>query len=341
MNIVFDTNIFIQYPKLSSKEFDVILDYLERTKSKIILPQIVLEELPVVYKRNLIKKSEDANRYLKNLKQFIVGETVSDLQFDPDALTTKFMDNIKNKLKINFDEQVFPYKKEYFQESIRRSINRIRPCSEKREEFRDTILWLSVLDIARLTDERNVVFISGNKKDFLADAGNGQLHSDLLADVKNHRVTVKYYQNIHGFIQEHAVKLDYINEDLLNQFVEDYDLNTKVMDLLNKEGERLLLRWIENQGKETTDYYSIVSVDLQLSNYFIYELQDETFFVRCNYYTQAEVEFEIVRDFWEDPWDEDSIGLKFFYPEIEVYVNFYLNKNLDLRDLEISEWNII
>jgi len=69
------------------------------------------------------------------------------------------------------------YKDEYLKEVINRSIKRIKPCSEKGEEFRDSLLWLTLLYIAEASENKMIVIISNNIKEFASD--NGSLHPKL------------------------------------------------------------------------------------------------------------------------------------------------------------------
>jgi hypothetical protein len=49
MDIVLDSNIFCSDIPLRSKEIDVVLNYLEKTESAIVMPQIILDEITGLY----------------------------------------------------------------------------------------------------------------------------------------------------------------------------------------------------------------------------------------------------------------------------------------------------
>ena len=74
MVVVLDTNIIIQAPRLDGDLHKVLYDYLDKTDSHLIMPDIVYEEVSVVYRRRLF---EEQARYLKARKQL---ENILDLK---------------------------------------------------------------------------------------------------------------------------------------------------------------------------------------------------------------------------------------------------------------------
>jgi len=50
MNVILDTNIYVQDLLMNSASFSLLLDYLNKTGSKIIMPQIVYQELAERYR---------------------------------------------------------------------------------------------------------------------------------------------------------------------------------------------------------------------------------------------------------------------------------------------------
>ena len=91
----------------------------------------------------------------------------------------------ENRLIAQLDEaqaNVLPYPETAHASIVRRAISRQRPFDEKGSGYRDTLIWLSVLEIAGATD-MNVVLVSGDS-DFKDDADN--LHPDLINELSVH-----------------------------------------------------------------------------------------------------------------------------------------------------------
>lgn len=71
MDIIFDTNILRGHPLLMSRNFKRLKMYVIRTKSAIVLPRIVLEELQAVYGRELIQRCAVARKAVRELNQLL------------------------------------------------------------------------------------------------------------------------------------------------------------------------------------------------------------------------------------------------------------------------------
>src|ERR1035438_3442238 len=67
MDIVLDSNIFRADILLRSKEFDILLDYLDKTGSLFVMPQIILDEIKGLYKRTLIERLSELKKASNNI----------------------------------------------------------------------------------------------------------------------------------------------------------------------------------------------------------------------------------------------------------------------------------
>lgn len=56
MDFVLDTNIFLRKKFLCSKDFHLLFDYLEKTGSRIVVPEIVWGQILAVCLRELHKR---------------------------------------------------------------------------------------------------------------------------------------------------------------------------------------------------------------------------------------------------------------------------------------------
>ncbi|MFZ2384740.1 MAG: PIN domain-containing protein [Candidatus Omnitrophota bacterium] len=135
-------------------------------------------------------------------------------------------------------------KDEYLQEIVKRAIYRVKPCTERGEEFRDVLLWLTVLDIARLAKNDELIFISNNIHQF--SDGKNSLHSDLFKETENAKLQIKYYQSLDQFIEAHAVKIDFITKDWLSSVLDVDIIDKEIIKMLEMIGEEKLLKWAAN-----------------------------------------------------------------------------------------------
>ncbi len=156
------------------------------------------------------------------------------------------------------------YKNDYFKEVINRAINHIKPCSENKEELRDTIIWLTVLDIAKIDPERIIGFISGNIKDF-ASKDKKTLHSRLNTDLIENEVKVIYFTSIEEFIKEQIPKIEKYDLAFFQGILNISDINKEVEQyLLGQKND--LIRTIEREGYEYCDYLEITNLNLNIND---------------------------------------------------------------------------
>jgi hypothetical protein len=98
----------------------------------------------------------------------------------------------------HFESSLFnliEYSNKLLPELVSRSIQRKKPFSEKKVEFRDGIIWLSYVDFIKKNRLSNVFFITGNSSDFLNEERT-DLHPDLKSDLS----FLKIYASIKDLI---------------------------------------------------------------------------------------------------------------------------------------------
>lgn len=135
MDVVIDTNIIIQENFLRSKKFLALLDYLFKTHSYIILPQIVREESISRYEEKLSEKLDK----IRGLSIACFSSALTELNIDVAKEVTLYKEHIQ---KLIYEELLYeiPYYDHFLSDVVYRMINRKKPCSEEGEECRDAIL---------------------------------------------------------------------------------------------------------------------------------------------------------------------------------------------------------
>ncbi len=91
-------------------------------------------------------------------------------------------------------------------ELVRRAVQRQRPCDDKGDGYRDTLLWLGVLELARESEGENVILVTSDS-DFLEGDPPTSLHSTLIQEAENAALTstVGWRRSIVHLILELAV----------------------------------------------------------------------------------------------------------------------------------------
>ena len=302
-----DSNIFRGDLLLRSKEIDIMLFYLQKTDSRVVIPQLVFEEIKELYRKVVTERVREYSKAKNNLRLSIIEMPIlEEINIDIDKEIGKYIEYVYQRFSLD-ESDIFPYKNEYLGEVVNRAIQRKKPCGEDGQGFRDAILWLSILDYACEVYEKQIVFISNNTKDF-ADSKN-VLHGDLIQDAQNKNVSINYFVSVKDFIAEHTVKIDFVTHAWLE---------TKLIEL---KYEQILFEYAENHsdeikdwinhklkpGKELTNYINALQFNqLEIASYNIYEMNDDTYRIFIEVICEIEIEYEY-EEFTEDPFDFDVV----------------------------------
>jgi predicted nucleic acid-binding protein len=198
MDIILDTNIILTDFFLKSKSFKVLFDYLAKTNSDLLIPEIVFKETIHKYEEKLISELSNYDNTVNKLNSLLDDTVFKKVNIDISKKVSKYSNFLKNVKKPSYDsskEIIVKYKDSFLEETIRRAIYRLKPCSNKGQEFRDTILWLTIIDYLKsiYKDDRKIIFISNNFKEFAdSETKNKNLHPDLFKEVNELRACFEF-----------------------------------------------------------------------------------------------------------------------------------------------------
>ncbi len=215
MRIILDTNILRNDYFFNSYKFRILQDFARKTFSTIVIPEIVFDELVALYRRDLLFHERNIRKSQNNLELLLEGINIhfEKLNLNVDEAVKEYFEYVKNWLgKLN--AEIPEYQELFLKEVVRRSNERIKPISDKGEEFRDTILWLTILDYLKKERFDEVVFISNNTRDF-ADETQTSLHHQLQDDLKSQNSTLTYYKSLNDFIDCRVNEIIFISNEWL------------------------------------------------------------------------------------------------------------------------------
>ncbi len=169
MIVVLDTTETFGNPRLCGPNFDLLEKYLSRTRSQLILPQIVVEETVNHYREQVAERIASATRALRELGRTL-GE--SEVYPPPSIDQSKAIEDYRRYLEKRIQEltgSVIGYGNVQLPNLVARSLGRQRPFDNNGQRgFRDAILWESLLKevISRLQADESVALVTKNSKDF-------------------------------------------------------------------------------------------------------------------------------------------------------------------------------
>lgn len=295
MDVILDSNIFRSDLPLKSKEIEVLIDYLYKSKSSLLMPKIILEEIRHLYRRQLIDNINKYRSICRNIRGIIfdINTKIETTEIDIEEQVENYINFVKRKFNIT-NEKIIDYKPEYLNEVVARATQRKKPCGTDGQGFRDTILWLTILDCAKSDNNWQIVFISSNTEDF-ANKETSSLHEDLLNDIQKSGIDVYYYKEISNFLEKHQSNVEYISEDWMLNELRKVKFEDHMKTFFNKEDNKIY-NWYErniSEGKERTNYFNVYEFYLNsIGTYSVFELTDGKVIITTELACEMQIEFE-------------------------------------------------
>lgn len=271
MFLYLDSNIIYMDPFFSKPDTLILLDTLEKNGGKIFISDIVLQES----KNNLSKKLNELKENIESKAQdFFKHANVethdfeSTIFFDVESSIERFEKRI-NELAEQHLLEIIDHNdvdaKFFLDDIIYRSLNNIKPFKDKKEEFKDTVIWKTYVEHVKKQSGSNFFFISNNKSDFYKESpqkGDSNqkvyLHEDLLKDTNLFQPFLTVQSFVHSsqfeeissrFSDDIVMGVEYIPDpeqplkEALAKFQDDpVYLNNY---LLSKVGEQRILREVK------------------------------------------------------------------------------------------------
>lgn len=306
MDVIIDSNIIRRDLKLNDKNFEIIADYLIKTNSRLIIPSIVIEEVKGLYKRALTERYDEFVNCSKKLKSTIISIQIPDIpKIDIEDESEKYIAYIHNKLGTS-DKNIIHYKNEFLPELVKRAIERKKPLDDKGQQFRDGLLWLTLLDYAEKTNEKRIALISDNPKDF-SEKGTNNLNHELLNEAKSRNIEVNYFKELSDFAKEHASVIDFITKSWINESIDIKIIETLFSNVLNTNKDSYVLDLIYlDSNEQTTGYFSRTDyMSSSLVDFYVYEKSNGIILLNIEYEVETEYEVEIQREIEKDSFRYD------------------------------------
>lgn len=273
--------------------------YKNLTKAKIYTSEAF--ELELYYQES--NRIESISSWLSKISERYPSYTFPTL--DKEEIIWEYQKQIKR-----FFSNIVPATAVDIKECLRRAIEKIAPCSENKEEFRDTVWWLSYLSILKKWEE--CIFISNDN------------HFDWC---KNDHKLVKRYKTLHDFFKDFDqdfLDIKIWERDFLDVFpiseIKEYLWYPK----LDEDGiqDYIDSNWTDFVVSKNNDLQHL-STDIVCTNY---EWNKYTFSFTVSFLCW----FEIHDERWEDMtdtllwewWIFEDLNWDFTYENWEITINY-------------------
>lgn len=293
MKIVLDTNIYRKDFLLSSRKFEMLIDYISKTDTKIIVPQIVYQELEGLYARELKKHLNSIDNSRGGLSRLLIEETIPEIELNVEEVKLKYMEYFRSKLNLQNDD-IIPYKNEYLPEIINRSIEGTRPSSINKKEFKDTIIWLTIIDVALGLADKTISFISANTKDFAGRDRN--LHADLRSDAEAKGISVQYFSSLDDFLKEKAESIVFVSKEWILSALRTEALEEILVQDMERRGTVILENWLSRKDASFSELTTMNPVQTDLTGFYTYEMSDGSIRIEASFESEFEIEYRTAEE---------------------------------------------
>ncbi|NYF51086.1 PIN domain-containing protein [Tunturiibacter gelidoferens] len=332
MNVVLDTNAIVSLG-LTNPAFGSLRDYLRKTKSRLLLPEVVLEELRAQRRSAVSKSVRKGLEADKELAASVPGyrPVVKHLnRIDPETAA----DALEADLKTLTDKvSTVENQPADLKELVRRLANRIPPASPAGEEARDVLIWLAVLRLAR-KDE--LAFVTGDKKAFHKD---GNLKPELEKELNSVSNAVAVYEGLDAFLKVHHARSSWIDKEWVEAQVESSLVDSAIERYINGKENRLVMPSVDHEGAKFTGYSNFVQVvQRDVENFFVSDMVSGAMMVGVSLWAELEIEieFEIGQDVWLSRSKGPTSQVKVVYPVISADLQLEV-ANKSLKSVTVSD----
>lgn len=182
MHILLDTNPIVSDGFGSSANFNWLLGMAHGHGITVYVPRIVLDEVVGRFAKDLSDRVGEANAELAIISRRIARKLVTlDSFLDVNEEVESFRSAFSTQL-VEAGVAVPEYPIASHRDVTDRAIYRRKPFRDSGAGYRDTLIWLTVLELADQVED-NIVLVTNNTHDF--GDGPTRLHGQLQEDLEN------------------------------------------------------------------------------------------------------------------------------------------------------------
>jgi len=326
--IVLDTNLLVADPAQRTGPSAILLDYAHRTESRILLSDLVLDELVAHRIRLLEARWHDYVHAAGNVRSFAPDTPAVPPTPDFQSIAQAHLKDVRKRLQV-FDRDVLPVTEGQLREALKRAVQHTPPCTKRGEEIRDTIIWLQVLQLVRENRGTTVAFISANTRQFATK--DGALLPTLAAEATDGRLV--YYTSLDAFAKQHATPIEFITTKWIEERITSDGVYAAAEERLRRLADRVEWR------SGFTDV-SIEGHSLDLSDFYVYEMEDGS--LRVVAYWDGSIEYRTAGGY--DYGFNPATGVHEYHDMSEselANVEVAVTTEAVVRDKTIQSWEVV
>ena len=202
--IVLDTNIFVQDFWAQSSDFKILFSNSIKLDFKIILPQVIYDEILSQYKKKYMEYSTKMESSLKPFNKLMKKEFQVLLDYDFDKIINVYKKNL-DEIISEYNILIIDYPNTNHKKIANRSMSRIKPFKNNGEGYCDTLIWENILELLQDKECEHLYFISNNPKDFFENENIAKVLINDLVELKININKISACLNLKSFVKDEIV----------------------------------------------------------------------------------------------------------------------------------------
>lgn len=303
VKLVVDANTLSSDHYLAGPSFTVIANEIADGDLEVIVPEVAVIETVGNFRRSISDAHDALEKFSGKWKRLLPEPTKVDaLDTYLDELAAAYEETLRAKLMV-LGARIEPIPDVDHALLVKRATERRRPCDKNGNGYRDTLIWETIITVAKEGDD--IVFVTNDTDFTIEEEGERNLHPDLLADLDEADVDVevKIVADLHAAIRQYLVHgeaevadlAQQVRLELLNEWLQDAALYEEALHAkvdpeaagLPRSATGAEIEYVEDVS-DVTDY----SVLRKLGNSVLIEF---------------EVRADAGVDMWVDEWDIDDL----------------------------------
>ena len=215
MNIFLDTNIIKKAHFFRANNAQIFLKAAKLLGLKIIIPEVVIDEVFGNYRKTLIEKIDKFNAATKDLLSVIDNQKIQEFnnkELEVEAKYTEYKLWFRKLVEDN-NVKILNYPDVTCQDIVQNSNESKKPFNNKGIGHKDFLIWKTICTFTTYSKPNELIFfITNNHKDFAEEGGSKtgsecEIHPELKTQLPEESPEVMIYLDLESFIKRQITPL--------------------------------------------------------------------------------------------------------------------------------------
>jgi len=336
--IAFDTNIYREFGISFTRniDFNYLSKFLKKGPHELVLLDIVYTELMDYFRHDYVGKL--INDYENVYQRFESSEFLETIE---PANLTVLEQNAINSFKVTLIESCWKVMKlNYIETELLVDFLIYNKRNSKKDNTRDFLIWLSLIQLAESNSDEKIVFISRDKIFTENDFFQNLLKSK---SIKN----IEVIESVSNYLSDYGLQIDFLTDDLVLKTINRKAILSELKKGIN-DFPSYITEFYHSRKNKPPRNTSIEILDLELNDYYTYSEEKEntklvsSFLVRVKAVFDKETRVdlkEVISGFYHEDIKHrvDSENR----PIYENYVLFIFESDINVKSREITNQKFI